>query len=93
MLDEAPRLVHHAQLEAGRLGRVVDPGRDAVQHVEEQRLQQLRIRAHRFEVEDLEPLDAERVVDVIEEVGVAAALDPFARESRSRAHAAAGSPG
>ena len=48
-----------------------------MEHVEQQRLEQRRIRAHRLEVEDLEPLDGERVLDVVEEAGVAAALDPL----------------
>jgi hypothetical protein len=42
MLDEPPCLVHDAQLERGGFGRILDTGRDAMQHVEEQRLQDYR---------------------------------------------------
>ena len=85
VLDEAPGLVHHAQLERRRLRRVLDARGDAVQHVEQQRLEERRIRAHRLEVEDLEALDRQRVVDVVEEAGVAAALDPLVQPGRQRA--------
>ena len=77
VLDEAPRLVHHAHLERRRLGRVLNAGHDPVQHVEQQRLEEHRVRAHRLEVEDLEAFDRQRVVDVVEEAGVSAVSDPL----------------
>ena len=85
MLDEAPRLVHHAELERRRLRRVLDAGDDAVQDVEQQRLEERRIRAHRLEVEHLEPLDRQRVLDVVEEAGVPAFADPLVQAARQRA--------
>ena len=85
MLDEAPRFVHHAQLERGRLRWVLNASDDPVQDVEQQRLQEHGIRAHRLEVEDLEPLDRQRVLDVVEETGVAAFADPLVQPSRQRA--------
>ena len=90
MLDEAPGLVHHAELQCRGFGGVLDASDDAMEDVEQQRLEQHRIRAHRLEVEDLEPLDGERVLDVVEEAGVAAVADPLVQPRRP-ARAAAGS--
>ena len=56
-----------------------------MQDVEQQRLEQHGIRAHRLEVEDLEPLDGQRVLDVVEEAGVAAVADPLVQPRRQRA--------
>src|SRR3954464_10707632 len=53
-----------------------------MQNVEEQRLEQRRIRAHRLEVEDLETFDRERVLNVVEEAGVAAVSDPLLHPTR-----------
>ena len=61
-----------------------------MQDVEQQRLEQRRIRAHRLEVEDLQPLDGQRVLDVVEEARVAAAVDPLV-QPRRQARAAADS--
>ena len=61
---------------------VLDARGDAVQDVEQQRLEQRGIRAHRLEVEHLQPVDRQRVLDVVEELGVAAALDPLVQASR-----------
>ena len=85
MLDEAPRLVHHADLQRGGFGGILNARDDAMQHVEQQRLQQHRIRAHRLEVEDLETLDGQRVLDVVEEAGVAPVADPLVQASGQRA--------
>ena len=62
-----------------------DAAADTVQDVEEQRLEQRGIGAHGLEVEHLERLDVERVVGVVEEVGVASALDPLRQPASERA--------
>ena len=62
----------------------------AMKDVEEQRLDQRRIRPHRIEVEDLQPLERERVFDVVEEVGVPASFNPLL-EPRHQRLVAAGS--
>src|SRR5215211_7345052 len=48
-----------------------------MKNVEEQRLDQRRIRPHGIEVEDMHPLERERVFHVVEEVGVPAPLNPL----------------
>src|SRR3954462_6201380 len=48
-----------------------------MKNVEEQRLDQRRIRPHGVEVEDMHPLERERVFHVVEEVGVPASLNPL----------------
>ena len=65
---------------------------DTVQDVEEQGFEQRGIGAHRLEVEHLESLDVECVIRVVEEVGVASALDPL-RRAGQRGRVEAGSPG
>ena len=57
---------------------------DAVEHVEQQRLEQRRIRAHRLEVEHLQPLDGQGVVEVVEQARVPAAFDPFVQPAGKR---------
>ena len=64
---------------------VRDAAADTVQDVEEQGLEQRGIGAHRLEVEHLERLDVERVVGVVEQVGVASTLDPFREPASQRA--------
>src|SRR3954468_23383482 len=49
-----------------------------MEHVEEQRLQQRGIGAHRLEIEYLQALHGQGVVEVVEEARVPATLDPFA---------------
>ena len=84
VLDEPPGFVHDAELQ--RAGRALgDAAADSVQDVEEQRLEQGGIGAHGFEVEDLERLDVERIVDVVEQVRVASALDPLRQAARQGA--------
>ena len=43
MLNEAPRLIHYAHLERGGLRGILDSGDDAVQNVEQQRLEEQRV--------------------------------------------------
>ena len=50
----------HSFSRAG-LGGIVHALVDAVQDVEQQRLEQRRVRAHRLEVEDLQPVERQRV--------------------------------
>src|SRR5205823_2142508 len=78
VLDEAPGFIHDAErdLASGRGFRELIA--DAVQDVEQQRFQDSRVRARILEVEHLESLQRQRVVDVIEEVGVSTALYPLA---------------
>ena len=76
VLDEPPGFVHEAQLQLGAVSLVRHARRHAVEHVEQQRLEQLGILAHRVEVEDLEGLDGERVLHVVEEVRIAPGADP-----------------
>src|SRR5688572_21586073 len=85
MLDEAPCLVHDAQLECRRLCGVLDAGNDTVQYVEQQRFEEHRVCAHRLEVEDLESLDRQRVLDVVEEARVTAFAYPLVESARQRA--------
>jgi hypothetical protein len=82
MLDEPPRLVHDAQLERGGFGRILDTGRDAMQHVEEQRLQDYRKSPHCLEIEHLKSLDGNRVFEVVEEPRVTPAFDPLCAAAR-----------
>ena len=84
VLNEPPRFVHDAELQ--RVRRAVgDAAADTVQDVEEQGLEQRGIGAHGLEVEHLEWLDVERVVGVVEEVGVASAVDPLRQPASERA--------
>ncbi len=79
VLNEPPRFVHHTELQARRVPRLCEARSDPVQHVEQERLEQRRVLAHRLEVEHLERMNTEGVVDVIEERRVPAALHPFAQ--------------
>ena len=63
---------------------VLHAGGDAVQDVEEQRLEQRGVGPHGLEVEDLQPLERERVVEVVEEAGVAPAVDPLVQPPGQR---------
>ena len=67
------------------LGRVVHASADPMQHVEQQRLEQRRILAHRLEVEDLQAVQRQRVARVVEHRGIAAALDPLVEPGAKRA--------
>src|SRR5262245_61714928 len=52
-----------------------------MQEVEQQRLDQRGIGPHGIEVEDLQPLERQGVLDVVEQVGVAASLNPLLQPS------------
>src|SRR5262245_11224087 len=58
---------------------------DAVEHVEQQRLQHHRVRACTLEIKDLNALDRQGVFEVIEQIGIASAFDPFAQARGQRA--------
>ena len=85
VLNQAPRLVHHAHLQVPGLGRVVHASVDAMQHVEQQRLEQRRELAHRLEVEDLQTVHRQRVARVVEHRAVAPTLDPLVQPGTKRA--------
>ena len=85
MLNQSPRLVHHAHLQVPGLGRVVHTSVDPMQHVEQERFQQRRELAHRLEVEDLQTVHRERVARVVEHRAIAPTLDPLVEPGTERA--------
>ena len=54
------------QLQPGGLGWVLHAG-DAVKHVEQQRLQKVRIGSHLLEIKDLQSFDGQRIDHVVEQ--------------------------
>ena len=61
VLDQPPRLVHDAHFQRPRLRGIEDALAHAMQHVEQQRLEQRRVGPHRLEVEDLQAIQRQRV--------------------------------
>jgi len=85
VLDEPPGLVQHAQLQLAGVGRVLNPLGDAMQHIEQQGLEEGGVGPHGLEVEDLHPFERQGVFQVVEERRVAAALDPLVQPRGHRA--------
>src|SRR5262249_33016877 len=84
MLNESPRLVHHAQLQGRCVGRFLHACGNPMKDIEQQRLEERWIRSHLFEIEDLEALERERVLDVVEQARVAVPVDPVVEATRER---------
>src|SRR5262245_36490721 len=85
MLNQPPRLVHHAYLQVSCLRRVVHMAANPMQYVEQERFEQRRELAHGLEVEDLQTAHRQRVVRVVEHRAVAPTLDPFVEPGTERA--------
>src|SRR6185436_18147023 len=77
--------IHHAQLQRRRLVRILNSCDDAMKDVKQQRLEQRGIRAHRFEIENLQAVDGQRIVQVIEQAGVTASIDPLVKSGGEHA--------
>ena len=76
VLHKAPRFIEHKQFELRRRAHIADGRARAMEDVKQQRLEQQLVLVESLEVKALEALERQRVVGVIEEIGIRAALDP-----------------
>src|SRR5258708_2780293 len=79
--NEHPGLVHDEDLELGAAFRGLDLRAGAMEDVEQQRLQHVRVARHAIEVEGLEGAESQRVLSVVEDMpkltGARPALEPL----------------
>src|SRR5260370_18839744 len=76
-LQKYPGFIDEERFENRGNLAVGDDGIDAMQDIEEQRFQKLRVLAHALEVEALEPGERNRVLFGVEEESELAATGPF----------------
>ena len=75
--EKAPSFIDDKDFECGGFVRVANRGVGAVQNVEEERLQNLRVFVHAFEVEGLKRCEREMVFRVVKNGLKRSALNPL----------------
>jgi hypothetical protein len=84
ILQEDPGFVDEESFERSRTNGVSDHGIGAMEDIEEQRFEKVRVLTHLLKVETLEPRERNRVLRVVEQEPELTSTDPFGEARRKR---------